>query len=237
MRGKLLLIFLFITAIIYSSEYEETKEIIKTYTYTLENAKKIIKLYNIDEKILTIRNGDNSLIEDVFLNFAYGYSMADEDMQVFKNSLPATEYTKFERMKKDLDSIILEISDIIEANNQERYRLYMNKIADKHGLTNYYNGILHAQINASFDKLKECLLAPMEEDIYRVDSIIDNFVIYSINYDYETYQFALKKEKGVSYPSKSKLNLDSYYVITGTKTFTNQLGQNIELMLLKEIKE
>ena len=72
-------------------------------------------------------------------------------------------------------------------------------------------------------------------DDFRVKNVIDDYVIFSTFRNYDLIQIAVIKEVGEDYITNSILK-GKYFAVVGTQTFTNTLGQNMEVLVFKKIK-
>ena len=155
--------------------------------------------------------------------------------------LQTAERIEAEKQRKDaVDSQAQRETDLI---NQQQKRIkekrdQQNQIAKNLGYQGIYtdmSDVIYSLNNGDLDldHLTKFLIHIKEYDEYRLSSVSGDYAIYNNGYDTtEFIQFSVLKQNNMFY-GKDALLKQGLYRVEGVDTFSNSLGQQSQLLVLK----
>jgi hypothetical protein len=107
------------------------------------------------------------------------------------------------------------------------------------GCLDYIDDVILTQTEitpSNFELVKKLMVIPsLNDEQYRVSTMVDNFVIYTVVINGKVWQIALTAEKGLTYPSGTKFDIKSVYQVTGTNRFSRVIGGTADIITIKRI--
>jgi len=126
-----------------------------------------------------------------------------------------------------------------QAAERQKYK-QRTKAAKQLGFEYYQDGIcntiqLLSQGMLSMSNARKCLIYTDDSDYFKVQSVLDDCVIYIYGYGSDDIiQIAVKKEKGKYYGEGSALPRGKYHILK-TETFTTVIGASKDIIVLESI--
>ena len=102
----------------------------------------------------------------------------------------------------------------------------------KYGIKSTIRKILSGE--KSLNQSRGVLIKLSNRDSFTVSNIVGNYVIFNTFFGYELVQIAVVKSPEESYINKSRIN-GKYFTVVGKNTFTDALGSNKEILVLKRV--
>ncbi|MBI3584218.1 MAG: cell envelope integrity protein TolA [Nitrospinae bacterium] len=217
---------------------EELLQIMRSYKYgNYRDTGRLKKFTDNDEiyaKFANLFNDVKSILEKhPTLSVAErGNLKKKQAVEAFKEKKRQEELAR-QKEEEDLNKVAEE-----EAKETQEIYEKMSKKAKQLGYSlGVCKGIYDTIVNISdgtqsFESAKKCLISPGGYDIFRVQSLAGNFIIYM--HERRGQQFALIKEQGKFYGDSSLLE-NGFFKIIDTQRFTTILGSEKELLVFKRV--